>query len=94
MQEIFDFIFNNGVVIIVGCFIIGEIIKKSLSFIPNQMIPLIGGVLGIVAALLIPSVFPEVDTGTKIIYGLACGWAATGGYETIRNLPELFKKGE
>lgn len=94
MQEVIDFIFNNGIIIFLATFVVGEIIKTSIKVIPNDFIPLIGGVIGVLLGVFIPNIFPDADILTAAIYGLALGWSATGGYETLRNLPNIMKKGE
>lgn len=89
MELIFDFIVNlfveEGIIIAVAAFIVGQIIK-GFKKIPNNIIPLIGGVLGIILGIFIPDIFVGKDIITSGILGLALGWGATGGYETIRNL--------
>ena len=90
MEQVYKFIADlfvgGGLIIAVAAFVLGMIIKQSLSFIPNKFIPLIGGIVGIVLGVFIPDIFPEADYLTAGIQGLALGWAATGGYETIKQL--------
>lgn len=89
MELIFDFIVNlfveEGIIIAVAAFIVGQIVK-GFNKIPNSVIPLIGGVLGIILGITIPDIFVGKDVITSAILGLALGWCATGGYETVRNL--------
>ena len=93
MESIIDFIadlfLTNGIIIAVAAFVVGEILK-GFKKIPNNIIPLVGGLLGIVLGIAIPNLFEGKDIITSGIMGLALGWAATGGYETIKNL----KKGK
>lgn len=88
MENILEFILNlfmeDGIIIAVAAFIVGQIIK-SIN-VPNKFIPLIGGVLGAVLGIVLPSVFVGKDVITCAILGLALGWGATGGYETIKQL--------
>ena len=88
MKEIFDFIVNlfvdDGIIIAVAAFIVGQIIK-SLK-VPNKFIPLICGILGAVLGIVLPTVFVGKDVVTCGILGLALGWGATGGYETVKQL--------
>lgn len=90
MDEILKFIadlfIGNGIIIAVGAFVVGAIIKTSLTFIPKKFIPLICGILGMILAILIPNILEGYDLVSKAVCGLALGWAATGGYETIKNL--------
>ena len=89
MENIIDFIadlfLTNGIIIAVAAFVVGEILK-GFKKIPNNIIPLVGGVLGIILGIAIPNLFEGKDIITSGIMGLALGWAATGGYETIKNL--------
>lgn len=89
MDAVLDFITNlfvtNGIIIAVATFVLGQILKGFKS-IPNYVIPLIGGVVGAILGVTIPGLFEGKDIVTSGILGLALGWAATGGYETIKNL--------
>ena len=89
MENILDFIMNlfitDGIIIAVAAFIVGQIIK-GFKKIPNNIIPLVAGVLGIILGIVIPGLFPGKDIVTSGILGLALGWAATGGFETIKKL--------
>lgn len=93
MENILDFIVNlfvtNGIIIAVAAFVVAQILK-GFKCVPNCIIPLVGGILGIILGLTIPGLFEGKDLVTSGILGLALGWAATGGYETIKNL----KRGE
>lgn len=84
LQFILDLFLNNGIIIAVATFIIGEI-TKGLA-VPNKFIPLIGGIIGTILGLTIPGLFEGRDIITSGILGLALGWAATGGYETVKQL--------
>lgn len=85
MDKVFEFItglfVGSGIVIAAGAFVAGMIIKNAITAIPNKYIPLIGGVLGVVMGLLLLEM-----SVTGAVQGLCLGWAATGGYETIKQL--------
>lgn len=85
-QYIIDLFVGNGLIIAVGTFVTGEIIKKSIKVIHKDFIPLIGGIIGILLGIFIPDIFAGKDLLTAAICGLALGWASTGGYETVKNL--------
>ena len=89
MENVFEFIANlfltNGIIIAVATFVVGEILK-GFKKIPNNIIPLVGGLLGIILGISIPDLFEGKDIITSGILGLALGWASTGGYETVKNL--------
>lgn len=92
MDTMYEFISNlfldNGIIIAVCAFVVGQILK-GISKIPNYVIPIVGGLLGIFLGMFIPNLFEGKDIITSAVLGLALGWAATGGYETIKNLKNL-----
>lgn len=73
--------------IVILCLLVGYIVKNVVpSDSVNQYIPLIVGVLGVVAAI-----FTAVTTGAAItvdviVGGLASGLASTGLFEAYKNL--------
>lgn len=75
--------------IVILCLLVGYIVKNFISTdAVNKYIPLIVGVLGVVA-----SVFTAVTTGNAItvdiiVSGLASGLASTGLFEAYKNLTE------
>ena len=89
MENVFEFILNlflnNGIIIAVATFIVGQIVK-GFKQIPNNVIPLLGGIIGIILGVTTPGLFEGKDVITSGILGLALGWAATGGYETIKQI--------
>ena len=89
MEKILEFIANlfltDGIIIAVAAFVIGEIIK-GFNKVPNNIIPLVAGIVGIILGIAIPNLFPDKDIVTSGVLGLALGWAATGGFETVKNL--------
>ena len=89
MENVIEFIANlfldNGVIIAAAAFVVGQIVK-GFKKIPNNIIPLIGGLLGILLGIFIPGLFEGKDLITSGILGMLLGWGATGGYETIKQL--------
>lgn len=89
MENVIEFITNlfldNGVIIAAAAFVVGQIVK-GFKKIPNNIIPLIGGLLGILLGIFIPGLFEGKDLITSGILGMLLGWGATGGYETIKQL--------
>lgn len=73
--------------IVILCLLVGYIVKNFISTdVVNKYIPLIVGVLGVVA-----SVFTALTTGNAItvdiiVSGLASGLASTGLFEAYKNL--------
>ena len=88
MEEIINFMSQYAVFpIALICFTIGYIIKHWISFIPNDFIPLILGVLG----LGLNVCFHNFSFSWEIVLtGVASGLAATGSFETIKNLYNKF----
>lgn len=86
MDKVLDFIaelfLTNGIIIAAAAFVIAEINKKLE--VPDKYIPLIGGIVGILLGILIPGIFPGKDIVSAGVMGLCLGWAATGGFETIK----------
>ena len=78
-------ILTEYVVIIVMaiCLAIGYIIKHSIKVIPNDYIPLIMGMLGIVLNWWVNDF---LMTPTIFLGGLASGLASTGAFELAKNL--------
>lgn len=70
-------------IIVAICLCIGYIIKHSIKIVPNDLIPLIMGVLGVVLNVWFNawSFTPETLLG-----GLASGLASTGAFELVRNI--------
>lgn len=89
MEQIVEFILKlfveEGIIIAVAAYVVAQILK-GFKKVPNSIIPLVGGLLGILLGIFTPSVFEGKDVITSGILGLALGWAATGGYETIKQL--------
>lgn len=69
--------------IVATCLAIGYIIKHSIKFIPNDFIPLILGVIGVIlnvwgnGGMFTPEILLE---------GLASGLASTGAFEFVKNI--------
>lgn len=71
--------------IIVGiCFCIGYILKNAFSKLPNNYIPLIMGVLGVVLAVWIEGQF----TAQILLMGLISGLASTGSHQLFHQLKD------
>lgn len=75
------------IVVLVGCLVVGYIIKTSLDFIPNKYIPTILAILG--ASLNSVAKGPGLET---IVYGALMGLASTGMHQAftrfVENTPE------
>lgn len=74
-------------VVLVGCLIVGYLIKTSLDFIPNKYIPTILAVLGAVLNAVVSGVTVET-----IVYGALMGLASTGLHQAFKQFIENTKE--
>jgi hypothetical protein len=86
------FLYNNfideGLIVIVACFVVGNIIKTSCPKVSNQLIVPIVSITGI--AITLATSYPyEGSIVTYIIKGMVLGWSSTGFYELLRALIKL-----
>ena len=70
-------------VVVVGCLVVGYLIKKSIGIIPNKYIPTILAVLGAVLNVIVSGI--SVET---IIYGALTGLASTGLHQAFTKFIE------
>lgn len=75
-------------VITVICYLIAEAIKATP--LDNKWLPVIcgslGGILGVVALYVSPTIIPATDVLTAIAIGIVSGFAATGVHQSIHQL--------
>lgn len=72
--------------VVVGCVVVGYIIKHSLDFIPNKYIPAILAVVGIVLNCVVSGLSLE-----NIVYGAVMGLASTGMHQAFSQVIENTK---
>lgn len=86
-MEVFDMASVAAITVI--AYLVGEAVK--VSPIDKKFIPLVcgvvGGVLGVTALYFMPS-FPASDPISAAAVGIVSGLAATGAYETIKQIKE------
>lgn len=87
-QFFYDAFLAEGLFIIIVAYVLGDIIKKATP-LNNQLITLIVPVVAGVIAVFTP--FIEGEIVVKILKGIVLGWAATGGYESIKNVAGMIK---
>lgn len=77
-----DFLNEYLILVVVGvCTCIGYILKNSCPKFPNNLIPAVMGVLGVLLAIWCQrTITPEV-----ILAGLVSGLASTGLHQTLKN---------
>lgn len=76
-------------VVMLGCLVIGYIIKNSLNFIPNKFIPTILAVLGATLNAFVSGLSLE-----SIVYGAVMGLASTGMHQAFKQFIENTKTEE
>ena len=69
--------------IVATCLAIGYLIKHSIKFIPNDYIPLILAVIGVILNVWGNN---GIFTPEILLEGLASGLASTGAFEFVRNM--------
>lgn len=65
--------------VVVGCVVVGYIIKHSLDFIPNKYIPAIMAAVGVILNLIANGLSVE-----NIVYGAVMGLASTGMHQAFK----------
>jgi hypothetical protein len=89
-MEFIEVLQSYSVPVVAGiCLCVGYIIKHSLDFIPNKLIPLIMGVLGLGINIVINL---SGITAEVVLAGLFSGLASTGLHNAFKNL--IDKDGE
>ena len=78
---------NFVLVVLVGCLIVGYLIKASLDFIPNKYIPTILAILGALLNAVVSGVAVET-----IVYGALMGLASTGLHQAFKQYVENTKE--
>lgn len=74
-------------IVVLGCLVVGYIIKHSFNFIPNKYIPTILGILDAVLNCAVKGV--TIDT---VVYGAVMGLASTGLHQAFTKFVENTSK--
>lgn len=69
--------------VVVGCLVVGYLIKHTLTFIPNNYIPLILAIVGIMLNLIVSGVNIE-----SVVYGAVMGLSSTGMHQAFKQYIE------
>ena len=78
-----DLLLGNGIIIILGCFIVGMFLKGTVKVIPNKYIPYVNALVAIALGFLIPGTYEDVPIVSKIIILAFLGLSSVGFYEAI-----------
>ena len=85
VNEIYNMIFSEGLLIVVACYVFGNIITKCTKIDNNKTVPilsLIGGFL----MFVIPTVYSADTIAVRFIKGIILGWSSTGLHELLKAL--------
>ncbi|MGN1393268.1 MAG: phage holin family protein [Succinivibrionaceae bacterium] len=82
LTYISDLFLGNGIIIIIGCMILGLFIKGSTK-IKNKYIPFINIAVSIILGFSIPGTFDDKDIISKIILLIFLGLSSVGLYEAL-----------
>lgn len=87
MEDIFtnitDLFIGNGVVIILGCFVIGTLLKGTFKKFPNKFIPHMNVIISIILGFIIPGTFTDMSIPSKVICLAFIGLSSVGLYEIL-----------
>lgn len=83
LTYITDLFLGNGIIIILGCFVVGMFIKGSAKNIPNRYIPYINAITAVILGFLIPGTFDDEPIVSKIIILAFLGLSSVGLYEVL-----------
>lgn len=83
LTSISDLFLGNGIIIIIGCMIMGLFVKGSFKKIPNKYIPFINMGISIILGFVIPGTFADRDIVSKIILLMFLGLSSVGLYEML-----------
>ena len=77
LTNISDLFVGNGIIIVIGCFVIGTILKGTIKTLPNKYIPYV------ILVFAIPGTYDDENIIAKIIVLIFLGLSSTGMYEAI-----------
>lgn len=83
LTNITDLFLGNGLIIVIGCFVVGMFLKGSIKNLPNKFIPYINIVVAIILGFVIPGTFEDEFIISKIIILAFLGLSSVGLYEVL-----------
>lgn len=75
-------------IILIVCYIIGELIKLLFKSLDKKWLPFIIGAIGMI---LSPLIYKEISA-SNIATGLISGFASSGGYDAIKAIRDKGKE--
>lgn len=83
LTNITDLFLGNGIIIVIGCLIIGMFLKGSIKKLPNKFIPYINAIIAVILGFIIPGTFESEFIVSKIILLMFLGFSSVGLYEAL-----------
>ena len=83
MTNVSDLFLGNGIVIVIGCLLVGSILKGTFKKLPNKYIPVLNSIIAIVLGFIIPDTFSDQSILAKVILLVFIGFSSVGLYEAI-----------
>lgn len=83
LTNVSDLFLGNGIIIVIGCLLVGTIIKGSIKNIPNKYIPYINAVVAVILGFIIPGTFEGENIVSKIVILAFLGLSSVGLYEAL-----------
>jgi hypothetical protein len=86
LTSITDLFLGNGLIVVIGCFVIGMLLKGTFKKFPNKYIPHMNALIAIILGFLIPDTFSDLPFISKVIVLAFLGLSSVGLYEAICTL--------
>jgi hypothetical protein len=83
LTNITDLFVGNGVIIVLGCFVIGTLLKGTFKKFPNKYIPHVNAIISIILGFIIPGTFDDMSVPAKIVCLAFIGLSSVGLYEIL-----------
>lgn len=83
LTNIIDLFLGNGIIIVIGCLVVGMFLKGTFKRIPNKFIPYINAVVAVILGFIIPGTFEDEFIISKIILLIFIGFSSVGLYEAL-----------
>ena len=83
LTNISDLFLGNGIIIVLGCFIVGTVLKGTIKNFPNKFIPYVNAIISVVLGFLIPGTFEGEPVLSKVILLAFIGLSSVGLYESL-----------
>lgn len=80
---------KEGLLIIIACYVLGQILVKCVKHISNDLTVPIISLTGAILMLLIPTIYADDPLTVRLIKGVILGWSSTGLHELMKGLVRL-----